>query len=382
MAWLMAVSLGLSLLAGVMTLINTPVLKRRRRAPAPDQPIRLSVCIPARDEEANIEAAVRSVLDQAVPEGVTLEVLIYDDESTDRTPEIVDALVAADSRVRRAETAPMPAGWTGKQWACARLAEAASGDWLLFVDADVRLQDGGLERTIAEVAGRPELGLLSCFPRQITQTLGETVFVPMIHFILLSYLPMPRMRATRDPATCAGCGQFLLIRRQAYVEAGGHAAVRDSMHDGVKIPRNVRRAGWMTDLFDGTHTASCRMYEGWGATWRGFRKNAYEGLGSPIVLGVFTVMHAIGHALPWMYVVWSAVTWTLHPVALPLAIAAVLTHLAHRTVIAAAFQQPWLVVILHPFGVAAMTAVQWASFVDHLRGQRAWRGRTLETPAA
>lgn len=381
-AILMAFALFVSLGALVMTAINVPLIKRRPPTIAPSAGTRrlISVCIPARDEEANIADCVRSALAADLPEEITLEVLVYDDESTDRTSAIIDELIAADPRVRRAPTSPMPAGWSGKQWANAQLAAAARGDWLLFIDADVRLTPGALAITLAHAQGRDQLALLSCFPLQITGTLGERLLVPMIFFLLLSYLPIPRMRATRDPAASAGCGQFLFIRRDAYHDAGGHAAIRDSMHDGIKLTRNVRRAGYETDLFDGNAVAACRMYQGFAASWRGFAKNAYEGLGSPALLIFLTTMHALGHVLPWLYVALSAAFWRFDSIALPLAIAAVLVHIVHRSVLAIAFRGPWEGVVLHPVGVTLMTLVQWTSYVQHLLGRRSWRGRELTAP--
>jgi glycosyltransferase involved in cell wall biosynthesis len=248
------------------------------------------VCIPARNEERNLDAAVGGAL---ASDGVDVEVLAYDDQSTDRTPAILSALVARDARVRAVPTVALPDGWNGKQWGCQRMGEAATGEWILFTDADVRLAPDCLARAVDE-AGRLRAALLSTVPAQETGTWMERMVVPLIHWMLFSWLPMPRMRTTDDPATSAGCGQFLLVRREAWVRAGGHAAFRDSMHDGIKLPRNVRRAGLHTDLYDGSESVRCRMYRGAAQTWRGFTKNAYEGLGSPAVLAVFTLLEAGG----------------------------------------------------------------------------------------
>ena len=379
--WLPAFSAFVSAVALVMTVVNLGVY--RRTAPrgaasalkgAPDAGPVLTVCIPARNEERNVEAVVRGALANA---DVPLEVLVYDDQSTDRTPAILAALRGEDARVRAVTTEPLPAGWNGKQWGCERMGQAARGQWLLFTDADVRFTPDCFARALAEAA-RLDAALLSTVPREETGTLLERLVVPMIHWMLFSWLPMPRMRTTNDPATSAGCGQFLLVRRDAWLAAGGHAAFRDSMHDGIKLPRNVRRAGFHTDLYDGSDTVSCRMYRSAGETWRGFTKNAYEGLGSPVVLVVFTVLEAFGILLPW---IWLPVMLAQGTASMPLgpmvlASFAIAAQLVQRTLLARRFSQPWECVALHPVTVALLLAIQWRSWWLHLTKRRAWRGRT------
>ncbi len=343
-----------------------------------DEPLPLvSVCIPARNEEANIEACVRSILGSR---SARVEVLCYDDQSSDRTPAILARLAAEDRRVRLPRTVPLPSGWNGKQHACQRLAEAALGDWLLFTDADVRFEPDCIASAVAE-AEEGRLDLLSTFPRQRTGTLGEALLIPLIHFLLLSYLPFGRMRSTLDPAASAGCGQFLLARAGAYRASGGHARFPDSMHDGIRMPRSFRAAGLRTDLLDGSQLVSCRMYRGFVATWRGFAKNAFEGLGSVGLLVLITVLHLIGHVLPWGLLAGWAMG-VVPPAAAALATAAILAGLSERCLLARRFAQGWPTVMLHPIGILAMTALQWWSWLLAISGQRSWKGRTAARPTA
>lgn len=389
MTVLLSCSLLFSLLACAVCVVN---LRRYRPPAAVEAPGReglaaaagseplLSVCVPARNEARNLEPCVRSLLAQR---GAALEVLVYDDQSEDDTPQILRRLAEEDPRVRPVTTEPLPAGWNGKQWGCDRMGRAAKGGWLLFTDADVRFEPDCLRRTLAE-ARRSGAVCLSTFPRQEIGSLGELLLVPMIHFVLLSYLPMGRMRSTLDPATSAGCGQFLFVERQAWLAVGGHGAFRDSMHDGIKLPRALRRAGFRTDLFDGTDLVRCRMYQSSGQAWRGFAKNAFEGLGSPAMLGLFTVMHLVGHVIPWAFVLWFGVQAAIGGSAgsgMPsglqwaLAAAAIAIALVERGLLVARFRQPWLVVPLHPLGVLLMTVVQWWSAWLQATGRRSWRGR-------
>jgi hypothetical protein len=360
-----------------MTIWNLRLYRRS----SPDAPARgdsVTVCIPARNEQENIEPCVRAVL---ASDHAALRVLVYDDHSTDETGSIVRRLGKEDPRVVACPVRMLPEGWIGKQHACDQLGRHAQGDWLLFIDADVRLSPDCIRRAL-DAAADLKADLLSTFPRQITGTLAESLLVPMIHFVLLSYLPFVRMRRSNDPAASAACGQFILVRREAYLAAGGHDRVRDSMHDGVKLPRVLRRAGFHTDLFDGTDVASCRMYTGPVHTWRGFAKNAYEGLGSVWLLLFLTALHLIGHVLPWGVLVYAAASlvgsgewlWPL-PMPIVLALVCVAMHLIQRAVLANRFRQGLTAAMLHPVGIALMTLVQWHSFVLHLLGRRSWRGR-------
>ncbi len=364
-----------------MTIWNLSLF-RRAETDAPASARSVTVCIPARNEEANIEACVRSALASDHP---ATTVLVYDDQSSDGTGKTLERLRSEDGRVAICPTRPLLPGWVGKQHGCDQLGRHAHADWLLFIDADVRLSPDCIRRAMS-VAGRLNAVMLSTFPRQITGTLVESLMVPMIHFILLSYLPFARMRGTNSPAASAACGQFILVQRDAYLAAGGHGSVKDSMHDGVKLPRVMRRAGFHTDLFDGTDVATCRMYVGAGATWRGFAKNAYEGLGSPVLLVFLTLLHVLGHLLPWAVLAVGGAAMAagveaplLRPMHLVLASMCAAMNLVQRGVLAHRFSQSQVAAALHPVGIVMMTLVQWYSFVMHLSGKRSWRGRVAST---
>ena len=380
--WSPAFGALVSSIALTMTAINLGIYRRPRPeaealgdAPPSGGPgalPRVSVCIPARNEEMNIAPVVRGAL---ASRGVDVEVLVYDDQSTDGTPGILARLCAEDARVRAVPTQALPAGWNGKQWGCERMGQAARGEWLLFTDADVRFAPDCLVRALDE-ASRLRADLLSTIPREEVGSFLERMVVPLIHWMLFSWLPMPRMRTTNDPATSAGCGQFLLVRREAWHAAGRHAAFRDSMHDGIRLPRNVRRAGLRSDLYDGSEGVRCRMYRGAAQTWRGFTKNAYEGLGSPVVLAVFTLLEAGGILLPWAWLVAAAVTGGMPLGPTVLAWFAVGAQLVQRSMLAARFSQPAVCVLLHPVSIALLLAIQWRSWWLHVTKRRAWKGRT------
>lgn len=371
LAVLAGIAIAIALIALWMTGRNLSKYRpppERSDKPAADALV--SICIPARNEEDNIEACVRA----ALASDTEVEILVYDDESTDRTTEILERLEAEDARVRRVPTRVMPDGWSGKQHACDRMGRAARGEWVLFTDADVRLEPQAARRSVA-FALESDAQLVSTFPRQICKTLGELLQVPMMFFLLFSYLPFGRMRQTLDPAASAGCGQFLLARRMNYLRAGGHAAFAGSMHDGVRMPRAFRKLGFRTDLFDGTDLVSVRMYRGFAESWRGFAKNAYEGLGSVFLLGFITVTHTIGHIGPWILIPVGLIVG--EPLVVILSFIAIFVSMSQRALLSTRFRHPIWLGLLHPITVLLMTLVQWHSLLLHLNRNRSWRGRAL-----
>ncbi len=332
----------------------------------------VSVLIPARNEEASILAAAESVLAST---GVELELLILDDSSSDRTAELVAALAARDPRVQLGSAPPLPSGWNGKQHACSELARRARFDLLCFLDADVRLAPAALASLCAEIEAR-DVDLLSGFPHEETFSFLEKLLIPLIHFVLFCYLPLPLSdKEPRNPALAAGCGQLMLVRRPAYESSGGHSSIRTTMHDGLLLPRLFRQHGSATALCDLTGLASCRMYSNAGDVWRGLSKNATEGMAAPRRILPFSALLFLGHVAPSILLV-SAIRRRANPIVPAIAMAA---GYAIRLTAAIRFRQSFLSALLHPVSVATLLALQWSALFRKLTGRPAvWKQRIYD----
>lgn len=379
---MLIVVLVIGLLAMLPALLFWSNLRLYRPLPPalPDpaaQPPAMAVLIPARNEEAVITQAVQSAL---ASHNVDVQVLVLDDHSTDATSARVQALAREDNRVALLSGQPLPHGWNGKQFACHQLAQAAKAPWLVFIDADVQLAKDALIRMHAFMtAGVTGLG--SGVPRQVTIGLLEKLVIPIIHFLLLGFLPLGRMRQfpTRV-AYAAGCGQLFITTKQAYEQAGGHADIRASRHDGIQLPRLYRRKGLATDLFDATDLASCRMYNTAAGLFMGFAKNATEGLASNLgMLLVWTVLLFGGQVMPWLLLgAWPWLTVLERCITLG---ACGLT-LLPRWLGCVRFRQSWLGAWLHPLGILVVLVIQWFGyFAPKLGYAPAWKGRAATTPA-
>ncbi|MCC7373540.1 MAG: glycosyltransferase [Verrucomicrobiales bacterium] len=371
LTWLL---LGLAAFPAALFITN---LFSYRRLPFGAAPRGVSVLIPARNEERSIGSALESVL---ANRDVPVEVVVLDDHSTDATARIVASFRDRDPRVRLISGISLPPGWCGKQHACWQLAQVASHDTLLFMDADVRLSPNAAGRISAEMARRPHLHLLSGVPRQETGSFLERLLIPLIHFILLSYLPLPAARRFRWTAFAAGCGQLFAARRDSYFKTGGHQAIRGSLHDGVTLPRNFRAHGFATDIFDATDVSSCRMYSNSAEVWRGLGKNATEGLASPGGIGPWTLLLAGGHVLPWILLLAAVIlpsgTWPISDAVPWLATTAGLS-LLPRLLGVWRFRQSLLGALLHPLGIAMLLVIQWQALFRKWGGRpMEWRGRS------
>jgi hypothetical protein len=215
--------------------------------------------------------------------------------------------------------------------------------------------------------------LISGVPHQETVTLGEKLLIPLIHFLLLGFLPLHRMRQSLHPAYGSGCGQLFMARREAYIASGGHESIHTSLHDGLTLPRAFRRAGCMTDLFDATEIATCRMYRNWPEVWRGLAKNAGEGLAAPAMLVPATLWLLGGQVLPVICLLGARPdTW------IGLAVAGLGTVAAYypRWQAWRRFRQSSLGACLHPIGVVVLLGIQWYAFIcARLGWPQQWKGR-------
>jgi GT2 family glycosyltransferase len=363
--WIAAASCLLALIPAALFLRN---LALYALLPQPGTArAKCSVLIPARNEEANIAAALHSILQS---DGIDLEVIILDDGSTDHTADIVREFTA-DPRVRLETAEPLHPGWCGKNFACHQLAALAKHPLLVFMDADVRVSRRDSLARLARFADEGRAALVSGVPRERTRGLTEKLIIPLIHFVLLGFLPLRRMRAGTDPRFAAACGQILAIQREAYSAIGGHTVIANRIHDAVALTRALRERGFATDLFDATDTFHCRMYQRASEVWHGFTKNAHEGLGSPRLILPATLLLLGGQVLPIVLLAFAK-----SPLSLTLAIIGTAATFLPRLIAVARFRQCIVGALLHPFGICALVAIQWFAFFRSLRQRPAvWKGR-------
>lgn len=326
---------------------------------------RISVLVPARNEEATIERCVRSIL---ASRHDIHEVIVYNDASEDQTGEILARI--DDPRLRVVEGTGLPAGWVGKPHACHQLARHATGDLLVFLDADTTLAPDGLSRIASLIA---DSSLLTAVPRQMLGSFSEQVILPLLHLTYTAWLPQPLVHLTSDPRLLAANGQILAVRRAVYDAVGGFAAVRQEVVDDMAFCRLVKSAGYRVRFADGYQISSCRMYTSAAEVWEGFSKNLYEGLGGrKSALLAVMVLYVAAFVLP--YLAWPVLAALGSPMAAAAAMG-VIANLFVRLSLAVRYQHTLLSVLLHPLAVLMLMAIAINSFLWTRRGEIRWRGR-------
>ncbi len=232
----------------------------------------ISVLIPARNEEENIETCLKSLQKQDYP---NFSVLVLDDNSTDSTAELVEGMAAKDERIRLIKGEPLPEGWAGKPFACYQLAEKARGSWLLFVNDDTTHASYMLRGTLA-LALELKPSLLSGFPRQMAESLPEKIAMPLMYFVIMGWLPLWWLHRSKEPRPSLAIGQFLLFPREEYWRIGGHMAVKDRILEDIWLGVETVRHGGRHIAIDLSTVFYCRMYRHVGAMWEGFIKFMYS----------------------------------------------------------------------------------------------------------
>jgi chlorobactene glucosyltransferase len=328
----------------------------------------VSVIIPARDEQRTIERTVRALLTQTWP---ALQIVVVNDRSTDGTGAILSRLAADDPRltVLHSEEDP-PAGWLGKPWALHQGSLRATGELLLFVDADVIYHPEAVAAAVTHLQER-DVPMLSLFPRFEMHGFWEHVAMPNLAFFAFTMLPLWLSNRSRLPVLGIGGGTGNLIRRLDYDAVGGHTALMDSVVDDVALARLVRRGGRRTEVVRAEELVSVRMYEGLGEIVRGFTKNGFAVLGRSYLSAVlFLGLGFVLHVLPFVL--------ALTGDALSIASVAVLT--LTRVILFAALGYRLDNALL---GHLPMLGVWFAIMVRSvwytgIRRQLLWRGRTYD----
>jgi chlorobactene glucosyltransferase len=357
----------------LLTLINLLTWPRRHPA-VPDGDARISILIPARNEATTIEACVTAAL--AAPRSVN-EVVVFDDASTDATPGILARLERRNPRLRIVQGHGLPDGWVGKPHACHQLSRHATGDVLVFVDADTTLTPDAIPRLLGLLR---DSDLVTAFPRQITVSLAERIFMPLLSLTYTAWLPLALIPHTRSPHILAANGQLLAVRREALERIGGFAAVAGEVVDDMALCRRARRLGVRVRFVDGELLASCRMYASAEEIWAGFSKNLYEGIGeSPMALLGVVALHVVTMVLPFLAV---PLALLLAPSWLPAALVGVGLNLLTRALLAARFSHSPLSVLLHPLAVLGLVAIALNSARWSRRDAIQWRGRTYAARAS
>jgi glycosyltransferase involved in cell wall biosynthesis len=340
---------------------------------------RVSAIVPARNEEAAIAACVESL---AVQREIA-EILVIDDQSSDRTAEIVRSLATQNPKVRLLEATELPAGWVGKNNAVWIGARESRGDWLLFTDADAVHAPDSAARALS-IAAENNAALVSFSPEQVMQSWYEKAVIPYVFMRLSSRF---RFADVNDPKnkSAAANGQFILIRRDAYHAVGGHAGIAGDILEDLALAARVKATGYRLWFGSGKGIVRVRMYRSFAAMWEGWKKNLYSLMGGNRKAGGEEIGRAL---LPTMLVLLPAMIFGGIAKSVLLTTSLLTLGLvATQKIYGEELESNGFSRHLWAYGIPGrilFAAVLWTSYRNHLHGRLEWKGRTypVGTPRA
>ncbi|MEO0896523.1 MAG: glycosyltransferase family 2 protein [Bacteroidota bacterium] len=325
----------------------------------------ISILIPVRNEEANIAPIMQQINQLQYPR---LEVFFLNDHSTDNTEEQLRMMIWQYPYASYSNSQPLPVNWLGKNWACHQLAKYANGKYLIFMDADIVSLDERLLSISVSAMQTRKLSMLSIFPDQIMETKGEKFVVPLMHYILLSLLPMWWILKSKLIPFSAANGQFLMFEAQSYQKHQWHKRVHNKIIEDIGIMRSVKRAGLKGMSYLGSGLIRCRMYRSYVEGLRGFSKNILAGFGNSIpALWIYMGIIIPGELWASWMLPWA---WGLFALVLILSLKGMIAYLARQNI--------WENLLYHPLQMLSMLWISGISTRNKIIGKNEWKGRNVQ----
>jgi cellulose synthase/poly-beta-1,6-N-acetylglucosamine synthase-like glycosyltransferase len=331
----------------------------------------ISAVVPARDEEQVIAACVNALAAQ--PE--IAEILVINDQSRDKTADIVKALIATTPQLRLLQTQDVPGAWVGKNYAAWVGAKQASHRWLLFTDADGKLLPSATARAL-QIAQETGAALVSFSPEQVVRTWYERALIPFVYTRLAKLFSYSDVNNPVSQAAAAN-GQFLMIRRDAYEAIGGHESVAAEVLEDVALARRAKAAGYRIWFGPAAGLVRVRMYRSFAAMWEGWKKNLYLLVGGTPA-AVYREMFSVVPWIPFLLVVLAV----RFPLAFVLGLGLLLARHAAYGMALSSNRFPLKFILYYVPGVLLYAGVLWASYRAHVRGIVEWKGRQVSVKAS
>ena len=364
------------LMAGVwfviLSISNAVFFRVSRRRERKTSGSMLSILVPARNEEKRIVPTLRSLLDQDYD---NFEVVVIDDNSTDKTWDILEAFTASHANLTILKGQALPEGWKGKPFAMSQLAAQAKGDIFVFVDADMVSSNDFLS-WVAERMERHGADSMSAYARHRARSFIEYLAFPLIYLVNMTFLPFWLIKRTRTALFSHAIGQLMIFTREAYEGSGGFARVRDKILEDIQMGRTMKSDGYRHVFLDARNVLSGNMYDSWDHTVQGLKRSIYEYFDKkayPLVILSFFIIAVL--ILPPFILLFSCLFGSFLPVPLLLGNLGIqlawCINLYDRKV-------PWYVPFFFPFQFAFVIILAWISLVDDVSGRGyLWKDRTV-----
>jgi chlorobactene glucosyltransferase len=336
---------------------------------------KISILVPARNEARNLPLLLDSILRQDYS---NYELLILDDDSTDDTAGIIQHYTAKDRRIKLLTGQPLPADWLGKNWACHQLAKQATCAYLLFIDADVQIFPGFIQAALREMKLK-KLSLLSVFNDQIMLSAGEKMVVPLMHYLLLTLLPLRLVNITKDYRIAAASGQCMFFEAEAYQLHRFHQQAKNEVVEDMYIMKLVKRLNLKTAACLANGLIKCRMYQSYKEGLLGFSKNLMAGFNNSIwFTSLFVALLSLCYlsffsdallsllSNQWMqYVLYGSLLFFI------ISIRMMVSVLSNQNI--------FINLLFHPLQIVTLLVLLVISIYKQLTHSNRWKGRLIST---
>ena len=356
----------------ILSLTNSLYFKKTRKWLMPEKKPKITVMIPARNEEHRIIPTLEAVLQQDYPD---FEVIVLDDHSTDGTWRILKSFEEKHSNLNVMKGRELPPGWKGKTYAMSVMSEKAEGELLVFIDADMVPEKSFLHWTAFQIENN-NADFISGYARHSAGSVKEYIFFPLMYLMNMAYLPFWLFSKTKSVFFSHAIGQLMIFKRGVYKKIGGFAAVKDKIVEDVQMARYIKASGYNHIFVDAQDVLSGRMYDSWEHTVTGLKRSVYDYFNRSNVLLFFTT------AMIFLFLVMPAVLlpyfiYTGSPYALPVFWGNVGIFFGWMITMYDR-GMPWYVPFFYPLQFLFVDLIAWKSLADDVSGKGyVWKGRQV-----
>jgi len=328
----------------------------------------LSILIPARNEENNIEKCIKSI---NFEKKFIHEVLVLNDSSTDSTEEILKKLSKKHAKLKVIKGKERPNGWTGKSFACFQLSKYAKSNLILFIDADTELEKNGPDKLVNFIS-KNEYSMVSAWPKIEMKSIIEKILMPLLNFVVFTSFPTLISKNSNRSSLGLAHGACIIFYKKTYDKLGGHNLVKSSLFEDTDLSKKWRKNGEKSYCINGINIIKVRMYDGFLKIWKGFEKNSYPSFKNNFIFLIFHIFNLLVFNLP--------------IISIPLHLFGVINNsalfgggviiIAIRLIFSLKFKQPWWSFLFHSFAETIFLLISISSFVKYnFLGGIEWKDR-------
>jgi chlorobactene glucosyltransferase len=337
---------------------------------------KVSILVPARNEEKNIKKCIESMLSQDYDD---FEIIALDDSSTDNTFKILEKLAEKDKRIVAVRGKPLKEGWLGKNWACFQMSKEANGEYLLFTDADT-LHKSDMLNVVTKFAVKNNVDLLTGFMRQEARSIGEKVTIPMTFWGVNALKPLFLNEIAKTPKVSAAHGTFMFFKKSAYEKIGAHKAVKGEVLEDFALSQEIVKYHLKLSFLDLSGVSSCRLYTNFKDAYRGISRGVFRGIGYHIALFmVFALFLSLATLLPLLIIRSALLGDYVSSGTFKVAIFSILLLLSSWSISLKKYDMPVYLSVFYPIIISIVVLAGFRSMLLTFSGKEQWKGRELKT---